>query len=82
MPNLAFLTRNRKGKERIARSSEVETGGALVAEWVKDPSNAVTAVVRVQSLAWELLHVSGTAKRKKKKEKKKKEVGVPVVAQQ
>jgi len=30
-------------------------------------SGFVTAVVRVQSLAWELLHASGAAKKKKKK---------------
>ena len=31
----------------------------------------VTAVVQIQSLAWELLHAMGTDKKKKKKRKKK-----------
>ena len=38
----------------------------------------VIAVVQVQSLAQEILHVLGTAKRKKKKETN----GVPLMAQQ
>ena len=36
-----------------------------MAQWVKNPA-VVTAVARVQSLAPELLHAEGSAKKKKK----------------
>ena len=43
-----------------------------MAQWVKDPVLSLqqlgpTAVVGVQSLAQELLHITGVAKKKKKK---------------
>ena len=50
---------------------------SLVAQWVKDAalSVQVTAVVQVQSLAWELLQAVGKEKKKKKKKR------TPLVAQ-
>ena len=51
--------------------SSVNPGSPLVVQQVKEPVSAavalVEAVVRVQSLAWEFLHVAGVAKKKKKK---------------
>ena len=49
---------------------EESLGSSLVAQWVKDLALFtamawVTAMVQVQSLAQELLHVTGTAKKGK-----------------
>ena len=51
--------------------SSVNPGSPLVVQQVKEPVSAavalVEAVVRVKSLAWELFHAVGVAKKKKKK---------------
>ena len=51
--------------KRPKKKKEEHTGSSLVAQPVKDLTLSllclVTAVARVQSLAWELLHATGAA---------------------
>ena len=59
---------------------KVSQGSSLMVHWVKDPVLSLVWIglllAWVPSLAWELPHTMGEAKRKKKEK-----LGVPIVAQ-